>query len=69
MEVEVKENLNIPTMLPIRECAKRFELSEHYLRMLVKRNPCPIRIVYAGKRCLVNANSLCAYLNGEDEAR
>jgi hypothetical protein len=60
-----QETLNVPVMLTIRETAKRFGLSEHYVRNLAKRKPGQIRTVKAGVKVLVNANSLCAYLNGE----
>jgi hypothetical protein len=61
-----QEALSVPVMLTIRETAERFGLSEHYVRNLAKRQPGQVRTVKAGVKTLVNANSLCAYLNGED---
>ncbi len=59
-------NLTVPTMLTIPEAAERTGLSKHYLRQLVLQG----KIVYisAGRKYLINMNSLAAFLNkGERE--
>lgn len=58
--------LSIPIMLTIPEAAERTGLSKHYLRQLVLQG----KIVYisAGRKYLINMNSLAAFLNkGERE--
>lgn len=58
--------ISIPTMLTIPEAAERTGLSKHYLRQLVLQG----KIVYisAGRKYLINMNSLAAFLNkGERE--
>ena len=58
--------ISIPTMLTIPEAAARTGLSKHYLRQLVLQG----KIVYisAGRKYLINMNSLAAFLNkGERE--
>ena len=56
----------IPTMLTIPEAAERTGLSKHYLRQLVLQG----RIVYisAGRKYLINMNSLAAFLNKGERA-
>lgn len=57
---------SIPTMLTISEAAELTGLSKHYLRQLVLQG----KIVYisAGRKYLINMNSLAAFLNkGERE--
>ena len=58
--------ISIPTMLTIPEAAERTGLSKHYLRQLVLQG----RIVYisAGRKYLINMNSLAAFLNKGERA-
>jgi hypothetical protein len=52
-------------MLSIRQAAQQFPgVTEYFLRMMVKQNPCPVRVVRVGAKYLVNAESLAAWLSG-----
>lgn len=53
--------ISVPTMLSIRECAKRTNLSETFLRKLVWENQ--ITYVKTGKKYLINLEKLVDYLN------
>ena len=52
---------NIPTMLTIKETAKRTGLTEHYVRSLVISKE--IYCLRAGRKYLVNLEKLIAYLD------
>lgn len=55
------DSISIPTMLTIRDCAERTNLSQTYIRKLVWDN----KIVYVktGRKYLVNLERLVDYLN------
>lgn len=55
------DNLNIPTMLSIKQTAERTHLSETYLRKLVWENK--ICFVRSGRKYLINLEKLIEYLN------
>ena len=55
------ENVNIPTMLTIKQTAEKTHLSETYLRRLSWKNE--ICFVRSGKKYLINLEKLCDYLN------
>lgn len=59
-------NIPIPTMLTIRETARKTGLAEHYVRKLVLED----RIQYfrAGNKYLVNQEDLIAYLDAKQKA-
>lgn len=56
--------MNAPTMLTIKETAKRTGLAEHYIRQLCLEN----KIVYrkAGTKHLINLEKFIEYLNGNE---
>lgn len=56
----------VPTMLTIKETAKRSGLAEHHVRQLCKQDK--IRYVRAGSKYLVNIEMFVAFLN-DGEAR
>lgn len=58
------ESISIPTMVSIKECAERTNLSATYIRKLVWDN----KIVYVktGKKYLVNLERFVDYLNQQD---
>ena len=58
------DNLTIPTMLSIKETAKRVNLSETFIRRLVWDKK--IKYVRTGKKYLVNLENLVSYLNQSD---
>lgn len=61
-------NYNIPQMKTIKEVSKIIGLAEYHIRQLVKQNK--IKFIMAGKKYLINLDSLIAYLNnGETEAK
>ena len=53
--------INIPTMLTIKETAKKTGLAEHYIRQLVLKNE--ICYIKAGRKYLVNLEKLVDYLD------
>lgn len=54
----------IPQMKTIKEASKIVGLAEYHIRQLVKQNK--IRFIMAGKKYLINMDSLIEYLkNGE----
>ena len=55
---------NIPTMLTIKETAKRSGLAQHYLRSLCTNN----KIIYVkcGTKYLINFDKLIDFLNGNN---
>lgn len=55
------ENLNIPTMLTIREVAELFKLPLHFVRSCVGDGS--FVSVRAGRKFLVNAESVTAFLS------
>ncbi len=55
------DNVSIPTMLTIKETAKLFKLSEHFLRKGV--NDGKIVAIRSGRKVLINAEKLTEYLN------
>lgn len=55
------DNIAIPTMLSIKETAKRVNLSETFIRRLVWDKK--IKYVRTGKKYLVNLENLVSYLN------
>ena len=56
-----------PTMATVKDAAARFGISEYFLRNLCRAGK--VRFVCAGKRWLVNLDSLAAYFNeGDDPA-
>ena len=54
---------DVPTMLTVRQTAETCNVSEHFIRQLIREN----RIVYvtAGSKFLVNLEKFVGYLNGE----
>lgn len=54
---------SIPTMLSIKETAKKTNLSEWYIRKLVWNNQ--IAFVKTGKKYLINLEKFCDYLNNQ----
>lgn len=58
------DNYIVPTMLTIKETAKRTHLSETYVRRLVWDNK--ICFVRSGRKYLINLEKLCEYLNNHD---
>lgn len=57
----MSEDMKIPTMLTIKETAKRTGLAEYYIRQLVLKNE--ISSFRAGNKYLVYYENLLAYLN------
>lgn len=58
--------MQIPQMKTIKEVSKIVELAEYHIRQLVKQNK--IKFIMAGKKYLINMDSLIDYLNnGEVE--
>lgn len=55
-----------PTMLTIKEAAKRSGLAQHYLRQLCISGK--IVFVRAGNKYLINYDLLIAYLNNGDNS-
>jgi len=55
------ENLTIPTMLTVRETAERFKLPVHFVRACVGDGS--FVSVRAGRKFLVNAESVTAFLS------
>ena len=58
------ESMNTPTMLTIKETAKRTGLAEFYIRQLCLQN----KIVYrkSGTKYLINFEKLIEYLNSSE---
>lgn len=54
----------VPTMLTIKETAKKTKLSEYYLRQLVHDRK--IVFVYTGRKYLINYEKLVDFLNRGD---
>lgn len=54
------ENSGLPRMRSIRQAAAEAGIAEYFLRQLVKQNK--VRYVRAGKKYLVNLDSLISYL-------
>ena len=63
---EMNEMIKIPTMLTIKETAKRTGLAEGFIRKLVLNHE--IVFVRTGKKYLVNFEKFADYLNQENEA-
>ena len=60
----MKKETTIPQMKTIKEVSKIVGLAEYHIRQLVKQNK--IRFIMAGKKYLINMDSLIEYLkNGE----
>ena len=60
----MKKETTIPQMKTIKEDSKIVGLAEYHIRQLVKQNK--IRFIMAGKKYLINMDSLIEYLkNGE----
>lgn len=57
----MENNISAPTMLTIKETAKKFKLSEYFLRRGV--NEGQIVAIRAGRKILINAEKLAEYLN------
>lgn len=57
---------NIPTMKSINECASIVGLAKYYVRQLVLQNK--VKYVMAGKKYLINLQSLLDYLNNGEKA-
>ncbi|MBP5432672.1 hypothetical protein [Ruminococcus sp.] len=51
----------IPTMLTVKETAVRFCIAQHYARQLALTGK--VRAVRAGKKILINAQSVADYFN------
>lgn len=51
----------MPTMLTVRETAARFGIAQHYARQLALSGR--VRAVRAGKKILINAQSVADYFN------
>lgn len=61
-------NFELPKMATINECAKIVKLAKYHIRQLVLQGK--VKYVKAGKKYLINLNSLIEYLNnGETEAK
>ena len=60
---ELNKEITIPTMIPLREAARRTGLSYDFLRKACKRGE--IKYVKCGNKFLVNLEKLVAYLNQE----
>ena len=58
------ENLKTPIMLTIRETALKVNLPPYFIRQLTKQEK--IKYVKAGKKFLINFQSLLNYLNTGD---
>lgn len=56
----------LPRMRTIRQAAEEAGIAEYFLRQLVKQNK--VRYVRAGKKFLVNFDSLIQYLNAGEGA-
>ena len=54
-------NSDMPKMMTIREVAETGLMSEHALRLLLKRGELPV--IYIGKKALINFDCLCDKLN------
>ena len=61
----MENTIAIPTMLTIKETAKRTQLSETYIRNLVLGKK--ICFVKAGKKYLVNLEKLIEFLNTQEK--
>lgn len=55
------EEIKVPTMLSIKETAKKTGVAEFYIRKLVAKNE--ICFVKAGKKYLINLEKFVEYLN------
>jgi excisionase family DNA binding protein len=55
------EEIKVPTMLSIKETAKKTGVAEFYIRQLVAKNE--ICFVKAGKKYLINLEKFVEYLN------
>ena len=51
----------MPEFKSIREVAKSGLISEHYLRIMVKKGECPG--VWSGRKFLINVSALCEKLD------
>lgn len=60
----MENTIAIPTMLTIKETAKRTQLSETYVRNLVLNKK--ICFVRSGRKYLVNLEKLIEYLNTQE---
>lgn len=54
-------NFELPKMATINECAKIVKLAKYHIRQLVLQGK--VKYVKAGKKYLINLNSLIEYLN------
>ena len=54
-------NLKLPKMATINECAKTIGLAKYHIRQLVLQGK--VKYVKAGKKYLINVDSLIEYLN------
>lgn len=54
-------NLKLPKMATINECAKTVGLAKYHIRQLVLQGK--VKYVKAGKKYLINVDSLIEYLN------
>ena len=60
-------NFKLPKMATINECAKTVGLAKYHIRQLVLQGK--VKYVKAGKKYLINVDSLIEYLNsGEAQA-
>lgn len=57
----MEERVTSPRMMTIREVARTGLLSEHALRMLLKKGKLPA--MYVGNKALINYDKLCENLN------
>lgn len=61
-------NFELPKMATINECAKIVKLAKYHIRQLVLQGK--VKYVKAGKKYLINLNSLVEYLNnGETQTK
>lgn len=60
----MKNELKIPILRTIEECAKATEISKYHIRQLVLNNK--IKYIRSGKKYLINFESLIQYLNSEN---
>lgn len=61
----MKNEFLIPQLWSIREAAEHTHVSSYYIRQLVKNGK--VKSIKTGKKYLINAFSLCNFLNGEEE--
>lgn len=54
-------NFKLPKMATINECAKMVKLAKYHIRQLVLQGK--VKYVKAGKKHLINVDSLIEYLN------